>query len=233
VKSAAASSSIVPSDATSVSSVQTLGNWKASNDAAESGHASGSTTLVNSPSRTGNARKFSSSFKDNGGERFDVSFGDDEGATNFLYDGWVYLTGSLSTLANVEMDMNQVMSNGQTVIYGFQCDGWNGTWDFTKNAGSPSHPKDAWVHSGAACNPRSWAVNTWHHVQISYSRNDSGDVTYKSVWLDDKEQTINATVPSAFALGWGPSLITNFQVDGRGSSGSNTVFLDDLVIYRW
>jgi len=233
VETAATGGVDIPSDATSVSGIQLLGDWKASNDSGEEGSSSGAMALVTSPAHSGSARRFVTHFSKNGGERYDISFGDDESATNFLYDGWVYLTSSSSALGNLEMDLNQVMPNGQTVIFGFQCDGWNGTWDYTKNAGSVDHPSDAWVHSGQACNPRKWSINTWHHVQISYSRNDSGAVTYKSVWLDDKEQVLNATVPSAFALGWAPTLLTNFQVDGLGSSGTTTVYLDDLVIYRW
>ncbi len=66
------------------------------------------------------------------------------------------------------------------------------------------------------------------------SRDDNGNVTYQSVWLDNVEQDLNATVPSAFALGWGPVLLTNFQVDGGTSAAaSSTVYLDDLTIYRW
>jgi hypothetical protein len=71
-------------------------------------------------------------------------------------------------------------------------------------------------------------------VQIGYSRDDSGNVTYSSVWLDGAEQSINATVNSAFALGWGPTMLTNFQIDSAESgSASATVYLDDLTIYRW
>jgi hypothetical protein len=71
-------------------------------------------------------------------------------------------------------------------------------------------------------------------VQISYSRDDVGNITYQSVWLDGKEQVINATVPSAFALGWAAGhLQTQFQVDGIGKSGKTTVYLDNLTIYRW
>jgi hypothetical protein len=58
-------------------------------------------------------------------------------------------------------------------------------------------------------------------------------VTYKSVWLDGVQQDINATVPSSFALGWGSTLLTNFQVDGLGGYGSSTLYLDSLTIYRW
>ena len=32
--------------------------------------------------------------------------------------------------------MNQTMENGQTVIFGFQCDGYTSTWDYTRNAGT-------------------------------------------------------------------------------------------------
>ncbi len=223
---------VAPANSTSVSSIQAWGDWRAVKDAGTSGWASGGMRVVNSPARSGNARQFSTSFSGYGGERYYTTFSDDAAATNFLYDGWVYINNSAGSIANLEMDVNQVMENGQTAIFGFQCDGWSGTWDYTQNQGSASHPVDAWVHSRAACNPRAWARNTWHHLQINYSRNSSGAVTYHSVWLDGKESVINATVFSAFALGWGPTILTNFQVDGLGNS-SATVYLDNLTIYRW
>jgi hypothetical protein len=136
-------------------------------------------------------------------------------------------------IANLEMDMNEVIWNGNTVIYGVQCDGYSNTWDYTANAGSPKKYEDMWVHSKAYCNPREWSTNTWHHVQMTYSRNSAGHVTYKSIWLDGVEQVINETVPSAFSLGWGKCLLTNFQVDGLGGYGSATVYLDHLTVYRW
>jgi hypothetical protein len=132
------------------------------------------------------------------------------------------------------MDMNQVMPNGQTVIFGFQCDGWNGTWDYTENAGAPTAPVDHWVQSSALCNVQNWSQYAWHHVQVSYSRDGYGNVTYQSVWLDGNQQQLNVTVPSAFALGWGPTLLTNFQVDSFAAGwSSSTVYLDDLTISRW
>jgi hypothetical protein len=228
------SAPVIPSNAVSVSSIQTLANWHSSIDTAVAGSASGVTGLDNSPSRSGNARKFVTKYSNYGNERYYVSFGDDTEATNFLYDAWVYVASSSSDVANVEMDMNQVMPNGQTVIFGFQCDGWAGTWDYTANIGSPKEPIDTWLHSSASCNPRSWKINAWHHVEVSYSRDTDGNVTYKSVWLDGVEQTIDATVPSAFALGWSPTLLTNFQVDGYTSAtGASTIYLDELTIYRW
>jgi hypothetical protein len=53
------------------------------------------------------------------------------------------------------------------------------------------------------------------------------------VWLDNVEQDLYITVPSAFSLGWTPTLLTNFQIDGLGVSGSAQVYLDNLTIYRW
>jgi hypothetical protein len=191
-------------------------------------------STVDSPSLSGNAMEFYTTYTYYGGELYYASFGNDTTSKNFVYDGWVYLDSSSGSIANLEMDMNQVMPNGQTVIFGFQCDGWAGTWDYTENAGTPNLPIDHWVHSSATCNPQTWAQSSWHHVQVSYSRDDAGNVTYQSVWLDGNEQQINVTVPSAFALGWAPTLLTNFQVDSIAPGpSSSTVYLDNLTISRW
>lgn len=225
---------IVPATATVVKAIQGLTTWKASYDSGTSGNATGLTSIVPTPSISGTARQFVTNYTNYGGERYSVSFGSDTAAQNFVYDGWVYLASPISDIANIEMDMNQVLSNGQTVIYAFQCAGWSKTWDYTENAGTPSNPIVKWVHSNQTCNPQAWSANTWHHVQISYSRDTSGNVTYQSVWLDGVEQDINQTVPSAFALGWGSTLVTNFQIDGfTSTAGSATVYLDNLTVSRW
>lgn len=232
VTSTSSSESVVPTNASRVSSLQTFGDWHAVHDSGTRGDASGHMSLAGSPSMGGTSRRFVTDFSRNGGERYSLTFADDDTATNFMYDGWVYFTSSARNIGNLEMDLNQVMPNGHTVIFGFQCSAYSGTWEYTKNAGSASHYKPAWVSSHAGCNPRTWSVNAWHHVQINYSRNDSGVVTYHSVWLDGKESAINGTVFSEFDLGWPKILNTNFQVDGEGS-GSNTIYLDNLTIYRW
>lgn len=219
-----------------VDEIQALGNWNADYDTGTSGStgdASGTTSVVEQPSLTGEARAFATNFSNYGGERYYASFGQDPLATHFLYDAWVYLDGTVGSVANLELDMNQTMANGETVIYGFQCDGWTGTWDYTWNAGTPQKYADKWAHSTAPCNVQNWSINTWHHVQIAYSRDDAGNVTYQTVWLDDVEQDINATAPSAFALGWGSTLLTNVQVDGNGESGSSTVRVDQMTVWRW
>lgn len=229
----ASSAPVIPANAISVSSIQTLSNWGAVNDTGGGGGSNGTTSIVGSPSLSGHAREFATNYSSSGDERYFVAFGDDTTSTNFLYDGWVYVANPSSDIANLEMDMNQVMANGQTVIFGFQCDGYSGTWDYTANEGTPENPSDHWLHSNAACKVSNWSTNAWHHVQISYFRDEAGNVTYQAVWLDGVEQQLNVTVPSAFALGWAPTLLTNVEVDGLGSSGSSTIYMDNLTIYRW
>jgi len=120
-----------------------------------------------------------------------------------------------------------VMANGDTVIYAFQCSGYSKKWEYS-GAGA------TWVASSQSCNSSAWTTDAWHHVQIEYSRDGSGNVTYQTVWLDGVGQAINATVPSAFALGWQVGVVqTQFQIDGLGASGSSTVYLDNLTISRW
>jgi len=228
--------STLPSSTMAVKAIQTLTNWQANADSGTgtSGGTSGLTNLVNALMPSGMGRAFVANYTNYEGVRFHVSFGADTSATNFLYDGWFYLPAPSSNIANLEFDMNQVMANGQTVIFGFQCDHWSKTWDYTANAGTPQKFSDVWLHSTAPCDVQTWATNTWHHVQIAYARDAAGNATYKSVWLDNVEQDLNVTVPDAFALGWSPTLLTNFQIDGMTPTpGTATVYMDNLTVYRW
>ena len=226
--------SSIPADAVTVSNIQALSNWEAEHDAGGPGQSNGSTAIVSSPSLYGSTRSFATQYSGGGDERYSVTYADDTQSTNFFYDAWVYFTSSAASIGNLEMDTNQVMPNGQTVIFGVQCDGYSGTWAYTANQGTAAHQNPQWlVAKGTTCNPRDWTRNTWHHVQASYSRNDAGMITYHSVWLDGAESQLNATVNGAFDLGWGPMINTQFQVDGLGASGTTKVYLDSLTVSRW
>ncbi len=233
IKASSSSSDSVPENAVTVSHIQALSGWHAAHDSGGPGTSSGSSSIVSSPSLYGSTRRFETSFSDSGDERYAIEFADDVDSKNFFYDAWVDLTSSASKLANLEMDINQVMANGKTVLVGVQCDGYSGHWAYTVNQGSASDVKPAWVSkSGTSCNPRSWSRDNWHHVQFSFSRDDAGTITYHSVWLDGVEAALNATAFGAADLGWGPTINTQFQVDGLGS-GSVTAYLDNLTISRW
>ena len=227
---------VVPSSAIVVNNLESQTNWVAALDTATgtAAWADGRASLTSNPSINGMSRQFDTTTASYGGERYHITFGADTYATNFLYDTWIYLGAGASNIANLEFDMNQVTSNGQTVIYGFQCDTWTKTWDYTANTGTASAFNDVWLHSTQPCNVAAWTPNAWHHVQISYTRDDLGYVTYNSVWLDGVQQDLNVRVYSSFALGWGSTLLANFQVDGNTSaSSSSTVYLDNFSIYRW
>ena len=223
----------IPSNAASTKEIQQLPNWQMDHDSGTPGSSVGVMTLVGTPSSGGEAAQYQTSFVNWGGERYYKGYATDAAAKNFVYDAEFWIEAG-SVIGNLEMDNNQVIPDGDTVIYGFQCGGDTNTWDYTVNEGTPTVPVPHWIHSGAACNPAKWSSNAWHHIQISYSRDEVGNVTYQSVWVDGVETPINETAPSAFTLGWGAgALLTNLQVDGLGAGGSSTVYVDDLTIYRW
>jgi hypothetical protein len=223
-----------PSKVTVVSNIQSLTGWVWNHDPGTPGNSTGSSDTTATPSLSGNARQYSMSFTNSGGEIYHVSFGKDTAATHFIYSASIWLDDP-SGIANIEMDLNQVIANGDTVIFGFQCDGYSGTWDYTENLGTPTNPVDKWEHSNVACpDPKTWTPNMWHNVQVSYSRDDSGNVTYESVVLDGQQSDFVAvTGNAAFSLGWAPTLLTNFQIDGRGTTGSANVYVDNLTVTRW
>ena len=217
---------VIPTNAIAAVGLQALDTWIFSHDEGTPGTSVGATSLVGSPSLSGDARQFVTSYTDTGGERYSVSYASDTTSTNFVYDGWVWIEAG-STIANLELDSNQVTANGQTVVYAFQCSWYSQMWEYGGAGGK-------WIPSSQPCNVSDWQTNAWHHVQISYSRDDSGNVTYNSVWLDGNEQVINATVPSSYALGWQVGDVqTQLQIDGLGASGGSTIYLDNLTIYRW
>jgi hypothetical protein len=226
-------SAIIPPNATKQAAVHNMPNWRIKHDPATPGTSTGIMTMVSDPSMTGHAEKFDTTFTNGGGELYSLSYANDADAKNFVYDAQVWIDAG-STISNLEMDNNQVIPNGDTVIYAFQCSGYAGVWEYSANVGTRTSPIVKWLRSTVPCNPANWTPNQWHHVQISYSRDNAGNVTYHSVWLDGVQGDINQTVPSAFTLGWASGvLVTNFQVDGIGATGSSTLYLDDLAIYRW
>ena len=223
-----------PPNITVVSNIQSLSDWTWDHDPGTPGSAEGSSDVVASPSLNGNSRMYSLTFTNSGGEIYHVSFGKDTAATHFIYSTNIWLDDP-SGIANIEMDMNQVIANGDTIVYGFQCDGYSGTWDYTINLGTPAKHDSHWIHSNVSCpDPKTWAPNTWHNVQVSYHRDDAGNVTYDSVVLDGQQSDlVGASGNSAFSLGWGSTLLTNFQIDGHGGNGSVTAYVDNLTISRW
>jgi hypothetical protein len=175
-------------------------------------------------------RQFVTWYSGNGGERYHLSFGRDAKATHFVYEANVYLVDPVQ-IANVEMDMNQVLADGRTVIFGTQCSAHSKSWEYTYVNRTGTH----WHASNIHCNPHEWGAKKWHKVQIAFHRDEDGNVTYDWVGFDGVYTSFQgATVPSAEALHWTPGeLLLNFQIDGARNSGVMDAYLNNLAIYRW
>lgn len=221
---------------TTASNIEDLSNsdWQWVFDTGTNGSASGSTELVSgSPCQDSQCREFTMSFTNDGGMRGSTSFGSDptHSATHFVYDAYIEFP-STADIQNIELDTNQVWdSNNDVLIYGLQCAN-DGKWMYTTNVDGKTH----WSDSNVSCpKPSTWLANVWHHVQLAVHRDSSGDAYYDSVTLDGTTSSFsNAYGNSSFSLDWAAGdLLLNFQLDGLGSSGSITAYVDGLTEIWW
>lgn len=220
----------IPSNALASDDLDTLGNWAGEHDTGTPGGSRGSMIYPATTPLYDDARQFYMSYSGRGGERWHVTFANDGASTHFIMDTYVYVTNP-DQLANLELDLNQVMSNGKTVLLGMQCSTYSGTWEYTYYSGG-FH----WHPSNVKCDPRTWAANTWHHIQVGYHHDSSGYVTNDWVSFDGNSSNFSgATVYSAQYLGWAKGeLIMNVQMDGfNKSSGAVTSYFHKTTFYRW
>lgn len=197
-------------------------NWQCVHDLGTQGSSTGSTMLVTSPALDGQARSFDVSWANFGGERCDAVLPDRDTVTNtFLYDVYVWI--DLAKVNSLELDYNQVLANGDTVIFGTQCNFAGGKWQYTTNLNG-AH----WNDSNVAC--VKWS-KAWHHIQLLFHRDSIGIVTYDSVTFDEVEtKFVGAVGASNFPLKWPVgSQVVNVQIDGD-AAGSTTAYVDLLNI---
>ena len=225
-------SSRIPAIAIPALGLETSVAWKSDHDDQTRGWSTGSTHFPIFPDGQNGleGRQFVASYGNKGGERYHLTFGRDTAATHFVYEANVYLVDP-AQVANVEMDMNQVMSDGRTVIFGTQCSAHSKSWEYTYVDGGGTH----WRASNIHCNPHDWGMKKWHKVQIASHRDDGGNVTYDWIGFDGVDTDFqDATVFSAQALGWWPGeLLLNFQIDGAQKTGIMDSYLNNLAVYRW
>jgi hypothetical protein len=221
----------IPSYATASSDLDTIG-WQYEHDWGTPGSSKGSTYYPASTPLYDDAREFYMTYTDHGGERWHLSWANAASPTHFIFDTYVFVKNP-DQMANLELDINQVMSNGETVILGTQCSSYSGTWEYVYVSSGKPH----WHSSNIHCNTRKWAANTWHHIQIGMHRGSSSSyVTHDWVTLDGTKSYFSGASGSAgLWLGWSKgSLTTNYQVDGAySSSGSVTSYIHKMTIYRW
>jgi hypothetical protein len=110
-----------------------------------------------------------------------------------------------------------------------QCSASAKVWQVTYNSGGAA----AWKNSAVACNPQSWAANTWTHVQLAFSRVGSV-ISYDYVAVNGIVSSFNlASFPGGYSLGWGKVDLVDIGFTGAGASGSVVAYLDKLNVYRW
>jgi hypothetical protein len=222
----------IPANAISSGPLDGSSAWQWSHDPGTPGSSQGSSVYpITGLSADNAAREFYMTYSGRSGEIYHVSFAKDLNATHFVYDAYVYVVDP-SQLANLEMDMNDVMPDGQTVILGTQCSVYSKSWEYTYQSGGSFH----WHPSNIPCNPETWSAKTWHHIQIASHRDSIGTATYDWVGVDGVYSNFqNATANSSRQLGWAlGDLLINFQIDGSSAgSGSNTIYTDRLTVYRW
>ena len=191
---------------------------------AQNGSSTGSSKM------SGELRQFDAVWKHYGGERFHIYLGPkhkDGKSTSFTLDTWIYFN-KLADVNNIELDLNQVTLDGNTVIYGMQCNFPKGMWQYVTNHSGHPH----WTNSNVPCLRKVWKSGVWHHVILKYHRSAAGNVTYDSVTFDTKVYKFSgASGPSVFGLGWGKGRqVVNFQVGGNKTGGGTTAFLKNLTV---
>ena len=158
-------------------------SWTAVHDSGTPGESRGSTVYPKNVAPYDHARLFYMTYEGQAGERFSLSFGQSAPATHFVYAASVYLVDP-PQVANIEMDINQVMANGETVIFGTQCSSYSGRWEYTINKTTKGRTHPGWTASNIPCNPTQWKARSWHAIEICSSRNAAGRVTYEWVSFD-------------------------------------------------
>jgi hypothetical protein len=188
----------IPSNAISSGDLNASTKWLWNHDPGTLGSSQGSSVHpAIGVSSDDAAREFYMTYSGHGGEIYHLSFATDKNATHFVYDTNVYVVDP-SQLANLEMDMNDVMADGRTVILGTQCSTYSKSWEYTYQSGGHPH----WRASNIPCDPKKWAANTWHHIQIASHRDGNGIATYDWVNVDETNTDFqNASGDSAPSLG--------------------------------
>jgi hypothetical protein len=220
----------IPANAISTGDLDDNSGWGQTHDGGTPGTSRGSSVYPATTPVYDDGRQFYMTYTHRAGERWNLNFGKDPNSTYFVLDTYVFLPNP-SEVLNLEMDINQVLANGETVIFSTQCAGTVGAWEAGYTAGKLDH----WWASGIKCNPQNWTPNVWHHIQIGMHREPNGVVSHDWVNFDGTHNNWGYEKESAHFLGWEPSVMdVQYQIEGaNSSSGSVTSFIHKMTIYRW
>jgi hypothetical protein len=220
----------LPSNAVSSGDLDGELGWQQIHDGGTPGTSKGSSVYPATTPLGDDARELYMTYSNRGGERWSLTFANDPASTSYVLDTYVLLPNP-SEVLNLEMDINQVTANGETVILSTQCAGITGTWEAGYTAGKLDH----WWASHIKCDPRTWAPNVWHHIQIGMHREPNGVVSHDWVNFDGAHYVWGYARESAQFLGWAHGVNdVQYQIEGSSAgSGSVTSYIHKLTIYRW
>jgi hypothetical protein len=216
--------------------------WQTQPDCGTVGTKTGSTSIVSTPiyGKQPDSREFTMTFDTSGGgvRWFDAK-ATSETATHFQYDAYVNIV-DVSKVMNIEMDLNHAVLTPTSLVYilAAQCNLAEGLFQVTVN--------QAWVNTNVTCTASQVASGVWHHFQIRahHDANGSTGIYYDAVAMDGNVTPITkctnastgATIvcqSTALSLGWGGVIGPNFQLDGSGTGGTATAFVDDFSVFYW
>lgn len=203
------------------------GNWKVVHDAGTPGTSSANPPTLPSPC----GALFAFSYTSGGGTRWSVPAATDTAVSNFLYDTWIWIDNP-SLMAELELDVNHVLPNGNTVIEGIQWSPSNKCWMYTTMPGG----KATWNKSNIAAAVTDFQPKTWYHIQLASHHDAAGNAYYDSVTINGATRPFqNCSGPSSAALGWTPIglVLLNAQVNGVGASGAFNPYFSSLQVARW
>jgi hypothetical protein len=194
--------------------------WKSEHDDGTPGTSSGTSAYVDAVS----GRNFTFTYTGNAGQRYSIGFVvDTTYPSNFCYDIQIMFADP-TEIQDMELDMNQVMADGRTVIFDCQCASGSSTWEH-----------GGWHPSRIIGNPQQWGVE-WHRIRLFWHRSADGNTTYFDGVQFDGVYTASGMAGSitAQALGWNPVglLLANFQIDGASKTGG-TVSANARNIQVW
>ena len=222
----------IPPNAISSGDLDARNTWTEIHDGGTPGKSTGTTSYPAKTPVYDDAREFHMTYVARAGERWNTDAAIDAEATHFAIDAYVMLANP-SQVLNLEMDVNHVMANGETVILSTQCSGVTKTWEYGFTVGRLDH---WWSTPQLKCDPTTWTANVWHHIQIGMHHDANGVVTHDWVILDGVYTAfINATRGSAKFLDWQHGVVnTQFQIEGTNAgTGSVTAYTHKLTVYRW
>ncbi len=223
----------VPAGAAAYSDIQSKPGWQActarrNGAPCASGRGNAVFSLaqgVKSPSMDGQAAQFSL--------RGPVGYsnvlwwnqlGGNDGAHNFVYELYVYLTQP-NAPQSLEFDINQsVASDGRKYIFGTECDLkashlWH-NWD-TAHA--------VWRNTSVPCTP--FPAYTWNHLVLQFQRTSNDQILFVSVTINGVTHYFNNRfAPEPISA---DELNVAFQMDGNAAQTPYSVWLDKVTLRAW